>query len=259
MAQLRVRFRFNPGGSGAPIDRLGNFTVQTEKFLRSLAHDLGLSVERGQWLARNFSNESVAFDSEYADLVPEPAALRGNKALELLTGENPLEACDRRFVGFRTALEFAEMGKALKPHEQFLVGLYRADKKPEWRAVSYGQIKELERLLGTPVSTYGSVQGVIHSWASGATPPFFQLRELASGDLVRCIYQPMLHQKILAAHERERTVIHVYGDISWSRTKDTILEAKAVDIEITEPLSDEAFHRLFGSMPYITNDLSTAE
>jgi hypothetical protein len=259
MAQLRVRFRFNPGGTGAPMDKLGSFAVQTEKFLRSLTRDLGLPAVQGLWLARNFTNESVAFDSEYADAVPEPAALRGNKALELLTGHNPLEACDRQFVGFRTALEFAEIGKSLKPSEQFFVGLYRADEEPEWRSVSYSQIKQIEKLLDAPVQTYGSVQGTFHSWATGANPAFFQLRELSTGDLIKCTYSSDLHSKILAAHKRERTVIHVYGGISWSRTKDTIIEIKVSDIEETDPLSPESFERLFGSMPNFTEDLTTSE
>ena len=107
---------------------------------------------------------------------------------------------------------------------------------------------------------YGSVQGFVHAWHSGAEPPFFQLRELSSGDLVRAEYKPDLHAKIVHAHESEHhTVIHVYGDIRWDRTTRRILEMSAVDIDLTQPLTDAGFNRLIGSMPEFTGDMTTTD
>lgn len=100
----------------------------------------------------------------------------------------------------------------------------------------------------------------MHAWASGAEPPFFQLRELATGELVHCTYSPKLHGKILRAHESlERTVAHAYGRIRWDRTKNHILDMVVEDIDLTQPLTDMDFHRLFGSMPEFTGEMTTAE
>ncbi len=259
MAQLRFRFRFNPGRTGAPLDKLGEFAVPTERFLRFLACDLDLPMEKGKWLAINFTNESVAFDSEFAEAVPEKAVARGKKAVELLTGETPLEACDRKIIEFKTAAEFSQIGKILDPDEQFLVALYETDAKPEWRPVTYRQVAELRKLLTTPIISYGSVQGIIHSWAMGADQPFLQLRDLASGDLVGCNYKQELRQKIVATAERDRNVIHIYGKIKWDRTKNKILEIAVDDIQAMSPLSARDFDKLFGSMPAFTDAMCTAD
>ncbi|MGO9484215.1 MAG: hypothetical protein ACLPX9_06490 [Rhodomicrobium sp.] len=256
MAQLRFRFRFNPGRTGAPLDKLGEFAVRTERFLRSLACDLDLPMEKGKWLAVNFTNESVAFDSEFAEAVPEKAAARGKKALELLTGDTPLDACDRKIIEFKTAAEFSQIGQILDPHEQFMVGIYEADAKPEWRPVTYQKVAELRKLLTTPIISYGSVQGIIHAWAMGADQPFLQLRDLASGDLVRCNYKQELRAKIVAAAEHDRVVIHVYGKIKWDRTKNKVLEVAVDDIEVTSPLAVRDFDKLFGSMPRFTGGMN---
>ena len=259
MTQLRFRFRFNPGRTGAPLDKLGEFAVQTEKFLRSLARDLDLPMEKGKWLAVNFTNESVAFDSEFAEAVPEAAAVRGRKALQLLTGDTPLEACNRKIIEFRTAAEFAQIGQILDADEQFLVGIYETVAKPEWHPVTYQKVAEMRKQLSTPIISYGSVQGIIHNWTMGADQPFLQLRDLASGDLVRCNYRQELRDRIVAAAERERSVIHVYGKIRWDRIRDKILDITAGDIEVTNPLSAHAFDKLFGSMPGFTGGMNTAD
>jgi hypothetical protein len=44
------------------MDKLGEFSSQTERFLGSLAIYLGLPIRKGEWLASKFSNESVAFE-----------------------------------------------------------------------------------------------------------------------------------------------------------------------------------------------------
>lgn len=260
MARLRVRFRFNPGRTGAPMDKLGDFASQTERFLRSLARDLGVPAKKGGWLALEFTNDSVAFDGQLSEAVPAAVVARGNEALELITGDDPIAACDKGLIDYTTAAEFSKVGLVLDADERFLIGVYENGESPQWREVTYAHAAELRRLLSAPIVAYGSAQGVMHAWHSGATPPFFQLRELATGDLVRCEYPPQLHAKVLRAHEQlEKTVVHVYGRIRWDRTKNHILEIVADDIELTQPLTDIEFHRLFGSMPEFTGEMTTDE
>ena len=77
---------------------------------------------------------------------------------------------------------------------------------------------------------------------------------------MRAEYKPDLHAKIVHAHASERhTVIHVYGDIRWDRATRRILEISAVDIDLTQPLTDAGFNRLFGSMPEFTGDMTTTD
>src|ERR1700737_2515547 len=93
MARLRIRLVFNPGRVGAPMDKLGEFSSQTERFLRAFSLDLGIAAKKGEWIAENFTNDSVSFDAEFAAPVPDEVASRGREALETITGSRPLDAC----------------------------------------------------------------------------------------------------------------------------------------------------------------------
>lgn len=261
MARLRVRFRFNPGRVGSPMDKLGEFASQTEKFLRSMAFDLGVKAKKGEWLAQNFTNESVAFDAEFADEVVDTVQSRALSVFETITGKEPLEASNRGLVSLDTMAEFSRIGRIMDPDEKFLIGLYRTqlDEPSDWREVTFRQIAEIRLLLDAPIPAYGSVQGIVYSWHSGAMPPFFQLRELAAGGLVRCVYNAELHASIHLATRAPNTVVHVYGDMRWDRVSNSIIDVAVNDLEVAEPLTETEFDQIFGSIPEFTGDESTAD
>jgi hypothetical protein len=93
MAHLKLRLRFNPGREGTPLDKLGDFATQTEKFLRAFASDLGVTVQKGEWLAKEFRNESTSWDTLYVEPVDDEVTRAGLKALDALTGPDPYSAC----------------------------------------------------------------------------------------------------------------------------------------------------------------------
>jgi len=261
MARLRIRLRFNPGRTGAPMDKLGEFASQTEKFLRSLANDIGVSAKKGEWLAVKFTNDSVAFDSLYAEVVTDAVAAKGREAIIVITGDDPLAACSKGIVSYGTIAEFSRIGKMMDPDETFFIGVYESDvaNEPEWKEVAFSKTAEIRQLLDAPLVSYGSVQGVLYAWHFGAERPFFNLRELSSGDLIKCFYISDLHDRIHEATEDKNTVVHVYGDIKWDRATNLIIELDAINIEIARTLSDFEFDGLFGSMPKFTGSLSTSE
>ena len=118
---------------------------------------------------------------------------------------------------------------------------------------------ELTQILEAPFVSEGSVQGIIYSWHSGAPVPFFQLRELVSGHLLRCEYPHALYKKIHEIIATPNMVVHVYGQIRWDRAKGSIQVIAADDLEASEQLSEFDFHRFFGSSPDYTGNLSTDE
>lgn len=261
MANLRVRLRFNPGRDGSPMDKLGEFATQMERFLRSLASDHGVSGGKGKWVARNFTNESVAFDSEYSDSVDSAAALKAMAALRSLSGESPIDAFNTGLVGHGTLSEFSKIGRVLDADEIFYIGLYHddSDEQPEWKSISHRQTTEIRKLLDTPIITEGSIQGIIHAWHSGADPSFFQVREIITKTLVRCEYEEPLHDSVHLATAIPNTVVHVYGRIEWDTVTNAIINIHANDIEAAEPLSGFEFQKLFGAAPEYTGDLSTTD
>lgn len=260
MTQLKLRFKFNPGRTGAPMDKLGDFSVQCEKFLRSLTYDLGVQVKKGQWLAQNFSNGSVEFDSIFAESVPDNIAQQGIQALIGLSGQDPVSVCNKGLIGYGTLAEFAKIGKSLDPDESYYIKLdYIEHSISDWREISYGKSAEIRKLLEAPFISSGSFQGVPYSWHSGARPSFFQAREIVNGALVHCTYEQSIYLKVHNAFKKLGNIMHVYGDITWDKPTNSIIDVAVKDIEITSSISEAEFEKLFGSMSNYTGDFGTAD
>ena len=261
MAKLRFRLRFNPGRDGTPLDKLGEFAIQTEKFLRSFAADLGVSIDKGEWIANDFKNESVSYNAEYARPVNQSITEAGLIAIDALTGPDPIGACSRGAFGYTTLAEFSRIGKTMDPDEKFFIGLYvnDASNEPLWHEVPFRKTAEIRQFLEVPFVTYGSVQGILHSWFPGPVPPFIQIREINSAELVKCICTAAQYKLIHESTGEPRTLLNVYGDIEWDRGDNSIVQIDVSNIEPARQLTADEFDSIFGSMPNITADLSTSE
>lgn len=261
MSHLKLRLRFNPGREGTPLDKLGDFATQTEKFLRSFASDLGVTVVKGEWLAKEFRNESTSWDTLYVHPVDDEVTKSGLALLDALTGSDPLGACSAGAFSYTTLLEFSKIGRGMDPDEVYYIGLYDRDDavEPNWREISYRKVAEIRKFLETPQIVYGSLQGFMHAWFPGAVPPFMHLRPLDGGELVKCICTPEQYKAVHEATKVPNTVLLVYGDVAWDRGNQTIQQVQVKDIEATRLLTQDEFDGLFGSMPGATGDLTTDE
>ena len=261
MANLKIRFRFNPGGAGAPMDRLGEFSAQTERFLRSLSCDLGLEVRKGLWLAKNFKNESVGFDAEFAGAVPDAAMVRGNVALSKIFSADPLSVVSHN-VSYATLAEFSKIGNALEPDEYFTASIYQpndAEGLSEHK-ITYKQTAEIRALLGAPLVSHGAIQGVFYALHSGSEPPFFSLRMMQNGALVRCEYPEWMYHDIHAAIADYHAVMIVTGDIHWDKATNSVMKVLVTESpEHSKPLSEDEFEKFFGSIPHYTGTMTTDE
>lgn len=261
MARFRVRLRINPGRTGTPLDKLGEFAIQSEKFLRSLANDLEIPVKKGELLALRFTNESIAWDNEYAGSVSDAVVNKGREAIRALASVDPLSASNRGLVTYSTLAEFSRLGKSMDPDEKFLIGVYDDEivVDPEWAPVTYHNLAEIRQFLEVPLVIHGSVQGTLHAWHPGADPRFMTVRDLLSGTLVRCVYSQTQYMKVQAITEKPNMVFHVMGDISWDQSNNTITELRIKEIEPVASLTEFEFDSVFGSNPTITGDRSTSE
>lgn len=261
MPHLKLRLRFNPGREGTPLDKLGDFATQAEKFLRSFAADLGVTVQKGEWLAKDFRNESTSWDTLYVETVDEKVIRDGVRVIDALTGPDPYAASSAGTFSYSTLLEFSKIGKGMDPDEVYYIGAYEhdADQEPLWREVSYRKVAEIRKFLETPQIIYGAVQGVLHAWFPGASPPFMHLRPLDDGELVKCICTPEQYGSVHEATKVPNTVLMVYGDVAWDRGTQTIQSVQVKDIEDSNQISPDQFDSLFGSMPGATGKLTTSE
>ena len=254
MAIIRIPIILNKGRIGIPLYKLGAIVKETETFLRMLAEDIQLPGDKGKWLGLNFSNGSVAFNAEYVEPVEPPQVeLFANSFTDIGQGnDNPL-------IRRNTRSQYARIARQLDEDEIVEFGIYKDPEKqpPELLSLSKRDISTILGEIQGPVESFGSIQGIIHSVFVGSSPRHFFIRELSSGDLIKCIYTSSQHPDLVRALREEGLVIHAYGLIRMDMVNRKIEQIVMQSIQATEKLSSEEFEEFFGSCPDFTGQLST--
>ena len=260
MAQIKLRIVLNKGRRGASLAKLGDVTRQLEKFLRSLAADLKIEVKPGEWLAENFRNSSVVWDASYQADVSTADARHFAQCMEFITDFDPDVDGPNGLVTDTTLLEYSRIGEAIDPDEAIGVGIFSPrGGKPKMRSIEYRKASRLRRAIETPITSYGSVQGIVYSWTKEAPEPFIHVRELATAALIKGFYGSDLYSRIVVAVAERASVVHVSGKLTFDRAKRTIQEMQIERLDMVQPLSDDEFHSVFGSAPDFTGALSTKD
>jgi hypothetical protein len=260
VAKLRVRLEINRGRTGAPLSKLARIAEQTEKFLRALAADSGVPTKPNEWLAVNFKNGSVSFDSEFQGEIAVAAAEIYARNLEFVADFDADVEGANGSVSDSTLAEYARLGTLIDPDEVIGLGIYRpASRKPRWRQISYSKTAEIRQRIETPLPGYGAVQGILHAWFKEVRDPHFQLRELSTNNLVACFYTADHYDDVARAVRERTTILHVSGSMMFDRVRRVATELRADRIDRAEMLDPKEFEALFGSDPAFTGTASTAE
>lgn len=260
MAKLRVRLEINRGRTGAPLAKLARIAEQAERFLRSLANDSGVPTKANEWLAVNFKNGSVSFDGEFQGEIAVAAAEIYARNLEFVADFDPDVEGANGLVTDATLSEFAKIGTLIDPDEVVGLGIYRPDSdKPRWRQITYSKTADIRRRVETPLPSYGSVQGILHAWFKEVRDPHFQLRELATSNLINCFYAADHYDDVARAVKERSTVLHVSGNILFDRIRRVATELRTQRIDRANMLDPAEFEALIGSAPDFTGDMSTAD
>ena len=111
-----------------------------------------------------------------------------------------------------------------------------------------------------PTTKYvGSVIGNTYEWNKGAEQPYIKVRDIASGELVRCNYLRADYAKVAKMFEHQDVLVAVYGTITFDRLTSKTEITRANDFEVMPTLSDEEFEKFFGSAPDLAPRKSAAE
>lgn len=262
MPLLRVKIILNEGGEGVPLSQLTDIADEAEKFLRYLAEDAGINVERGDWLARNFRNQSVRFDVERETTIPIEAAKEFNRKFEyvdaVMRQRRPLNGEIRH----RTMVQYTKVAKALGPHEKLAFGLYRADDVTAKRPYKYAPLTKrdaeiLSGFLSEEVTYRGSIHGHMHQL--GVAELWFHLREAGSGELVRCDFREDVYRVVVEACERRNALIYVHGRITARRADRAVTRMRVDLIKAAPRLTEEQYLSFFGADPNYTGDMSSED
>lgn len=250
MAKFKIRFVINQGRHGAPLGKLGRISEQAEKFLRAISLDCGVQTKAGEWLASEFNNGSVEYDAEFQGSVSPADAEIFEKALAFLADYDPDREGLNGVVKESTALEYAKIGSLIDPDEVVRLGIYpHRGGKLIWRDITYSKAERIKAVVEMPLATYGSLQGIIHSWYKEAANPYFNMRELSSDALVRVEYAPRMYSRVADAVREKNTVVLAAGNCVFDRVSRSIERMKLDKLSETRILSPIEFDNLFGSFP----------
>lgn len=260
MATLRVRFRLNPGRKGIPLAKLSKQAENIELFLRSIAADLGEDGGTQLWLATDFRNGSVINTAEYQAVVQVDQAAKLNDAVHALTMFKTLDSVPD-FVSPSTMDRFASLRIALDDGENLGISVFDLESgKPErWLYVDKLKLAEIGEAIDVDVRYIGSITGTTHEWNKGAERPYLVVRELSSGDLVKCTYSDSDYAKVSNIFSRKTAIVVVEGAITFNRISGKSEVTAATGFEFAPDFSDADFEAFFGCAPDLTGELGTDE
>lgn len=237
MAKARLRFRveLNPGGDGVSMAKLASVTLETEKFLKLLISDLGVEDQAGNWIAKDFDNNSVDYTSEYVGLVNQIDADNFDSALLYVTDENiDLTQLPVR-IRPATIAQYSNIAQKIDNDEAVTFGIYNGRGIREHRKLSKQtalQIQQQIKDADYPVEYLGTIQGVIHSQIFEGKDESFRIRELYSENLIKCLYDKRQYSEIVSALKKKGAVVFVSGWVTATKLQRQPNSIKIARIEV---------------------------
>lgn len=259
-SRLRLRIELNKGRHGMPFKKLTQVCQETIKFLDLLCEDLGVPSPRDGWLAEDFENGSVDFDLRHPEELSAELAELGKHALRMVFGNSHDQPQIALRIRPETRRQFQRIGTALDIDEVALFGVYQGNEK---RPVDFFELaynsesQAATRLIDR--NAYGEVQGVIHAFFKDMPKPYLSIRELSTGELVKCYFRPEMYQAAVELLEDQDAVVFVEGWLKEDATSGNTKEIAAEDFRPAPVFDEKVFQALLGSIPDYTGDKSSED
>ncbi len=259
MSTLRLRVELNKGRVGMPLTKLARVCSETTLFLDMLSEDIGLPVSHAGWLAQEFENASVDFDLRHPEQMTEGLAELGRHALRMVFAYAHDDAELALRIRSETRRQYRRIGSALDTDEVARFGVYRDNEEsPEhWFELEHTSDVEVAGAL-IDRNAYGEVQGVVNAFFKEHAP-YLRIRELATGELVKCFFRPEMYQSAVELLENRDAVVFVEG---WLKEDAATGHTREIRVEDFRPAPDfdlALYREMLGSMPDYTGRLSSEE
>jgi hypothetical protein len=252
----------NPGRSGIALGKLSTQAENIELFLRSLAADLGEDDAPSLWIAKDFKNGSVYSTTELQAVVNADNAARFNDAIQGLTNFRPNNKPTLpKFVSPMTIDRFAGMRQCLDADECIGIALFDLEtgKLKRWKYVDRLQLEEIGQSIEIEVRYVGAVMGRTHEWNKGAKDPYLIIRELNTGELVKCIYADEDYSKVAQLFRDKAAIVVIEGQMTFNRITGKSEVSMASSFDVTPDFTDADYENFFGSAPGLTGGLTASE
>lgn len=259
MSGLRIRIELNKGRVGMPFGKLGRVCQEATKFLEMLSEDLEIP-EGSAWLAEEFENGSVNFDVRHAAEIDAATAEAARQALGMILGETLENLPIAARIRSETRRQFRKVTRSLDPDEHMRIGIYQGNEhRPDsWYMVHRSDAAEVtEGLIDR--GTYGEVQGVVNAFFKEAQPPYVRIRELSTGNLVKCFFRVDQYQAAVELLEDKDAVVFVEGWLREDAFTGATREVRVEDFTPAVEFDEKAVEALFGAVPDYTGSLTSEE
>lgn len=259
MSALRIRIELNKGRVGMPFGKLARVCQEATKFLEMLSEDLDIP-EGNAWLAEEFENGSVMFDVRHGVNIDPLAAEAARQALGMIFGETSENLPVAVRIRTETRRQFRKVTRALDPDEYIRIGVYHGDeRRPDnWYKVHRSDAVELTEGI-VDRGTYGEVQGVVNAFFKEAQPPYVRIRELSTGNLVKCFFRVDQYQAAVELLEDKDAVVFVEGWLREDASSGATREVRVEDFTPAVEFDEKAVEALFGSVPDYTGSLTSEQ
>lgn len=164
-----------------------------------------------------------------------------------------------------TVRQYAEIGEVVAEDESVRLGLFDsgAAAPTEWSVVTKARSEEILSKIQTVIQYHGGAQGRMHALFMAEGHPYFRFRDLASGDLVKCVFRRDMYGDVAAALEatmnNPETVIYLSGTFTAQRFERKVQSVVLQRIKVAEAYRKGDLEKFFGCAPNLTGDLSTEE
>ena len=260
MSTLRLRVELNKGRKGMPVGKLAQVCLETTRFLDLLCEDIGLPAPRGGWLAEEFENASVDFDLRHPEAVSEDMAELGRRALRMVLSN----AFDDPMLGLaicsETRHQYRRIGSALGADEVARFGVYRGgESRPDaWFELQHANMPEIAAGL-IDRHVYGEVQGTVNAFFKEHSPPYLRIRELSTGELVKCYFRPEMYKTAVELLAERDAVIFVEGWLKEDAASAQIREIRVEDFRPAPEFDAGLYQRMLGALPDYTGALDSED
>lgn len=258
---LRLRIELNKGRHGMPLNKLTQVCQETTKFLDLLCEDLGLPQPKTGWLAEDFENGSVDFDLRHPEYLSEDLTVLGRQALRMIFGNSHEVPEVALRIRPETRRQFFRIGSALDTDEVAHFGVYEGNeaRPQQWFDLPHTSDQEAAATRLLDRNAYGEVQGVIHAFFKDPPKPYLSIRELSTGELVKCYFRPDMYQAAVELLEDRDAVVFVEGWLKEDATTGNTREVSAEDFRPAPEFDFGLYQRMLGAIPDYNGEGSVRE
>lgn len=260
MAELRIRLEINRGDQGINLNTLASVAAESQRFLRMVGEDVG--IDSAIWDAGDFQNGSISFSVESRGEADEEQVRLYSRTIEHILDYDPFStlADQPRGVRNETLTQFARITSALQPDESMRMGLYaNGDEVPAWRELSRGQAANIREYFEEWLTCTGMVQGVIHSLYKETQPPYFDVRDLATGQLVKCLFNKRDYGQVVELLKRRDAIVIISGELKTRRVDRKVDRLVVQHMQTAPDMDAETLEKFFGCAPDFTGPQTTGE